>query len=265
MKSVLTLLLLVLLAFPAQLSAQEQEEMGQLIMVNQWQVEPSHIPHQNAEIEKLVEAAGKAKLMDPGASWYFWTSTNTYTVVYPFENFAFLDNPMAFQDKFKGTAGEAMMQEAFASMQSIPTFGTKSEILMHMPEWSYEPEQNIEFSHAQVMDIWLKPGQEEAFGTLVKDVVEQDKRISNPYLMNGYRVIFGDVDRFVFVRFFDDPAKFHGENNREHLMAAMEGETEKWQEIAGEFLELTQQWEERIIEFRPELSFDASAMESAGE
>lgn len=261
MKPTVKLFLLAALFYPCVLYAQEQEERGQLIMVQEWRVEPSHIAHQDTEIEKLVEAAKQANLKDPGASWHFWSTTNTYTLVYPFENFAYLDDPMAFQKKFKGTPGEAMMQEAFASLQTVPTFENRSEILMHMPGWSYVPENPAAWNHALVTEIWLKPAKEEAFGTLVKEVVDQDMRIGNPYQLHAYRVLFGDVGRFVFVRFYDDQGKFYGENNRDRLLEAA-GEVEAWQKMGERFLEMTLHWGESTIHFRPELSYDAPAMDA---
>lgn len=106
------------------------------MMVMTWDVDPSHLTHQNTEMAKLTEAARMSGLEDPGASWYTWTSANSYLLVFPFENFAYLDDPMAFEKMFEGKAGEELLKEAFASMQTIPSFSNKTEIMMLIPDWT---------------------------------------------------------------------------------------------------------------------------------
>lgn len=265
MKSAVNVFVVAALLIPRSLIAQEEGETGQLILVQEFQVEPSHIAHQNETIAQVVDAAKLTKLTDPGASWYIWTSGDKYIVVFPIENFAYLDDPMAFQNRFTGTPGEAMMKEAFASMQTIPISNNINEIAMHVPDWSYEPANTVNFTHARMVEVWLKPGQEEAFGALIKDVMAQRKRIAYPYMTNGYRMLMGDVGRFVFVTFYDDPVKFEGENSIEKRVEAAAGEMEAWQEMMGRFLQMTRHWEESTILYRPELSYDASSTTSAGE
>jgi hypothetical protein len=177
MKSAVNVFVVAALLIPRSLIAQEEGETGQLILVQEFQVEPSHIAHQNETIAQVVDAAKLTKLTDPGASWYIWTSGDKYIVVFPIENFAYLDDPMAFQNRFTGTPGEAMMKEAFASMQTIPISNNINEIAMHVPDWSYEPANTVNFTHARMVEVWLKPGQEEAFGALIKDVMAQRKRV----------------------------------------------------------------------------------------
>ncbi len=244
---------------PSMLLAQDDNAKGQLLNVQTWRVDPSDAPAQDALIRQIVQAANEAKLKGPNTTWYFWSSDFNYTLVYPFENFAVLDTPNQFEKRFAGTPGEATLKAAFEGLEKIPTMDTKSTVIMTVPDWNYAPESAAEVKGAEVNEYWIETGQREAFDALAKDALALFEDVKYPYEVAGNRIIFGDVDRTVFVTFYDNKANYYGENDLTVLIKKA-GREDDWGRINERFLQIVSRTTSNHINSRPELTFIGAAL-----
>ena len=252
----MTLCILAAILFPTNLLAQEEEQSGELLQVQTWRIAPEDAAKEDTEIKKIVQAAGEAGLSGPNTSWHFFTNNYTYTLVFPVENYAYFDDPQQFERRFKGTPGEALLQEAFAALGQIGSSDNKSELVMSVPAWSYDAASEYDIGFAEINEYWIKAGEEEAFGALVTDALAIFKDVGYPYSFAGHRVRFGD-NRVVFVTWYDDKSKYFGEHSLEaHVESA--GRSEDWAKVGERFVQLVDRTQEQHITYRPELSFEAS-------
>ena len=241
----------LLLAVPA--AAQEEApEFGQLYEIFTWNVPPSVTPEWRRNAAKLVEAAEAANISD---SWYMYSGASSFTLVYPIENYAALDDPMAFMRQFQGTEGEALFQEAMGALQKLDVRPGMAEIQERVDDWSYEPEgMEAPPSWAHVDDYWVMPGQQEAFGELAEEFVAFLEAIGYPYAVDAHRTHFGKVGRVTVVTFVDDLASFYGENDLRRLVEAAGAEAE-WRALVERFAPLVYKIEQRNVRLEPELTY----------
>ncbi len=132
----LTVALLVATAMPYTAVAQEASPGGQKLYVATFRVLPADAARYEATTEKLVAAAQEINL-DAGYGWTYWNDVFDYSLVYPFENMAYWDDPEQWARQFQGTPVEASVNELFAEFGSITSEATALEVLETVPNWSY--------------------------------------------------------------------------------------------------------------------------------
>jgi hypothetical protein len=230
--------LLLLLLLPVAVRAQEEDyQRGKLMYVQTVKVTPAHAAAYEAAVGKIVKAAEMAKL-GPGYKWAFMNDMFTYTLVYPFSDFAYWDDPEQWMRQFKGTEGEATLQEAFQEFGKLDTRVVMSEVVEHVEDWSYQPEKTREdATMAHFTEFWLKSGKEEQFTEVTKEIMGFFKKLGYGYEVSGHRVHFGDTDRRVFVTWYDDRGSFYGANSLDALIEK-KGMGEKWGELMSRMSEL---------------------------
>lgn len=241
----------LLLAAPA-LAQEEAAERGDLFEVVTWNVPPSVAPAWRGHVETLVEAATEADVAD---TWFMLSGPSTYRLVYPLDDYAELDDPMAFARQFRGTPGEAKFQEAMGALQAIEAHPLMSEIVEHVDSWSYDPSMPVERPRWAHIDwYWLEPGSMEAFGELAQDFVAFVREIGYPYAVDGHRIHFGDIGRVYFVTHVDDLSSYYGENDLERLVEAA-GAQERFGELVQRFSSMVYRIEHENLRSEPELSY----------
>jgi len=242
------------LTVPAMTLAQEEsEERGQLYQVSTWTVDPADAAEWEANIKKVVEAAGQA---DIPYRWVFWQQGSEYTLVYPIDNFAYFDDPMQFVRAFSGTPGEELMQEAMGGMQELNVRVVAEEIMERKAEWSYEVEtwSTDQLQYGHIDEMWLKPGVYEEFEALNQEWKEFFADLDYPYPYGGYTVHFGDTGRVLYVMFVDDLGKMYGEYDIMKLVEA-KGMGERMKELDEKFNAVASRWDHYDSIFRRDLSY----------
>ncbi len=206
------LALLVGVAAPAALFAQEGAKRGPLFEVSTWEIDPADAATFEATVKQVAEAAAKSKI---SYRWLFWQDGSQYTLVFPVSSFAYFDDPEQFVRAFQGTPGEAQMREAMAKFPQIRSQVVAEELFEVKQDWSYQVEgfgfAKMKYLHIDV--IWARPGMDEEFDQLNKEWVQFFKDLAYPYPYNAHEVHFGDSGRTVYVTFIDDLAMFYGEND----------------------------------------------------
>jgi nucleotide-binding universal stress UspA family protein len=247
--------LLAALLVPASTWAQEEgSERGDLLYMQTIKVMPSDARAYEAVMAKI---AGAAELAGLGHK-YAWTMMNTaftYTMVFPFEDFSYWDDPQQWMRQFQGTEGEEKLQEAIQEFYRLDTRVVASEVLEHVKEWSYQPEASERTKgFANITEFWLKSGKEQQYGELVKDVVTVLEEIGYPYPITGHRVHFGDSGRTVFVTWYDDRASYYGVNSLERLLREKDA-LARWGELLSRLPELVLDLSDRDATIKPRMSY----------
>lgn len=252
-KRIPTLALLVGLAAPAALLAQEGAERGQLYEVSTWEIDPADAAAFEATVKQVAEAAAKAKI---GYRWMYWQDGSQYTLVFPVSSFAYFDDPMQFARAFQGTPGEAQMTEAMAKFPQIRSQVVAREMVEVKESWSYTVEgfglDDIKYGHVDV--IWVRPGMEEEFDRLNKEWVQLFEDLGYPYPYDTHEVHFGDTGRTIYVTFVDDLSKFYGENDlmtwlQKKNMGARAAALDK------QFNAVTARWKHYNATYRADMSY----------
>lgn len=252
-------LLAAALAAPTFAFAQDEsaDAPRQLAQVMTWQVDAAQIGEWETAVKKVVEAAETANLgMDRG--WFFYQMTPTrYTLVFPVPDMAYFDDPDQWMRSFQGTEGEAILQEAFAMISGVDHRVIVNEMLEVKDDWSYTPEGYAPTGEgfAHVEQMWLRPGQQQAFDAVVKEYMAFFASIGYPYQVMGHEVHFGaKSDRVDFVIFADDRSKFYGENSFNALAEAA-GESGTMQELFSRLTPTIVDWDHKEADYRADLSY----------
>jgi hypothetical protein len=221
--------------------------------VSTFAVDPADGPKFEAAVKQLVEAAGQA---NTPYRWAFLQDGSQYTLVYPVDSYGYYDDPMQFVRSFVGTEGEAQMQEAMASFETMNVKVVAEEIAEEKADWSYEVEgwdpTSMTATHFDVM--WLKPGAESEFEALNKDWSAFFGQIGYPYPYTGHQVHFGDTGRVVYATFIDDLSEYYGVNNLEKLIEE-KNMGARWGALNERLGAAVSRWEHSTAAYRPDMSF----------
>lgn len=243
---------LLLLPQPGALMAQEEEEQAPgYAYVMTVDVDIADRQAYEEALTGLVKAAGEAGIPAEN-SWYFWSHASGYTLVYPFKNMAYWDDPGQFWRKFDGTPGEAGLDAFRAAMREIHTEAA-SEITVSDPAWGYWPEGYTEVKVAHVHNDWLNPGSDAAYDELAKEYIAFLGEIGYPYAVQGHRTLIGG-DKMTWVTFADNLAGYFSEANWEDLIAAADAQ-EKWDGLIGKWASLVSRYEHMSASYEEEMSF----------
>lgn len=247
--------LLAALAVPIAALAQEAPERGQLGEWVIWQVAPDDAAAFEAVVKKVVEAAELAALGEEHG-WVFWQSGFMYGLYGNVEDMAQFDDPDAFMRAFQGTAGEAMLMEAFEEFGALDYDVLSREVVEAPPGWSYTPETSYaeETPLARAYEAWMKPGTEMKADELSKEWVAFLKEVGYGYEAVGLRVHFGDVGRLIYVTYIDSEADYFGANNFMKLVEE-KGLGEKWGDLIGRWNKLIRRYNETTWTHRADLSY----------
>ncbi len=244
---------------PNQTEAQlpEMPELGPLMAVYTWQIEPADMAKFMAMGEKIAKAAKAAKLgQDYG--WTMWQNLYTVSLVGPF-NRKELDDPMVWVKQFMDTPGQAGLMEAFQDMEAVDFLGAQAEIMQAMPGWSYTPTGMAPMSAplpmVHINEIWMKSGNANftKWNTLMADFMAFFKEIGFSYPVYGYTVRYGDA-RAVFVTAYDNQSEYFGAKSVNALVAKRNLGA-KWQGLLTRLGELTLRGEQSHFSYLPSQSY----------
>jgi len=243
--------LLVPLSLPAQ---EDEDERGQLLFIQVIDVMPEDVMAYENAMSTVVKAAGAAQLSE-GFKWSIWNDDFTYTLVFPIKEYAYFDTPDQWMKQFEGTAGEAVLQEAFQAFSEVDMRVRSTEIVEHVEDWTYSPPTPVEGAdYAHVHSFRIKPNQDEAFGEVIKDISAFFGDLDYPYALAGHRTHFGDSGLATFVIWHDDPGAYHGANNIDNLVEKkMMGD--RWSELMGRLAKTILGSQHGDQEYKPELSY----------
>ena len=224
--------LLLAAVLPHAVAAQEASPGGQKMNVTAFRLLPSDASRFEAVTEELVKAAREIDL-DPGYGWFYWNDAFDYTLVYPFENMAYWDDPGQWNRQFQGTSAETKVIELFEEFATIQMEVTENAILETVPNWSYlleEAGSSVQFPFILVNNIRIQNGKEMEWDALAQEYVAFLAEIEYPYPTIGYRVLFGGGDGIRYVTLYDSKVAFNGVNSMDRLVEA-KGRTAFWGDI----------------------------------
>ena len=252
----LTVALLVAAAMPYTAVAQEASPGGQKLNVAMFRVLPADVVQFEAAVEKLVAAAQEINL-DAGYGWFYWNDLFDYSLVYPFENMAYWDDPEQWVRQFQGTSAEAKMNELFEEYATISMEVTANEILETVPNWSYlleEAASSEQSAFIEVTDIWIKSGKDMEWDALAQEYAALLAEIDYPYPTIGYRVMFGGAGRMIYVTLYDSREAFYGTNSLDRLIEAT-GQTAAWSDIVEKYVAMAVRQEARHAIAKPNMGY----------
>jgi hypothetical protein len=234
-----------------------QEEAGAYWKVTTYTVPPPFAAQFSDAIEKAVEAAKLAEL-GPEWGWMVYTENNNYHVVARHESLAELEDEGAWARQFEGTAGEAMLQEAFAMFQEVHGFTVESHVSQSLPAWSYEPEE-MSFGEDGPGGVMMyqsrqMPGTNEAYSENTVAVMDVLREMGYPYAVYANRVIVGDESMVYFVMPYDDLTKVYGENSIGTWLEKTEM-GEKWEALFEKRRPMQMSTNQFYMSYQPELSY----------
>ncbi len=261
MKVRFVLIMLALALLGLTTPAMAQEERGQLWDVQTISVRPDHMD-EFMETVGMIKAAAEAANLSAEYGWHVWVRDFDVTIASMANDMATFDDPEAWMRQFQGTAGEAMLTEAMGRfMDEISSQSGLREVYEQVEAWSYAP-ANPTFevqSHAQRFDFWVKPGMQEQFEKVSKEIMAFQGALESPYPVNGYRMHFGDTGRVTFLIMNDGWADFYGKNDMEAKMEAT-GTAEKWGSIMSDFRDCITASESSQMDYIADLSYTGPGM-----
>ncbi len=233
--------------------AQTAATPPQYTEVTTFEVEPEDAMKLQAVAEKIVKAAGLAKL-PANRGWTFWNDVYRFAVVGSFHT-GDLADPQVWVKLFSGTPGEALMNEALADFQKIRVRNTTTELMQNMNEWGYTAANAPTGAPqwAEVFDVYVKNGAEQQFDALVKEFLGFFKSMGYPYSFAAGQYRFGE-QRASFITFHSDPGAFFGANSMESLVAK-KGATAKWMELLGKMGQVSTRTSQSRWMYMPTLSY----------
>ena len=256
LRSFLAVALLAVVALPATAVAQEASEGGQKLNVSVFRVLPADAARFEMGVEEMVALAEEINL-DPGYGWIYWNDLFDYTLVYPFENMAYWDDPDQWVRQFMGTSVEAKANELFAKFSTMSVEVTANEIVETVPSWSHLLEASAsseQWAFIEVSDIWIKSGKESEWDALAQEFAALLAEIEYPYPTLGYRVFFGGAGRMIYVTLYDSREAFYGANSLERLIEA-KGQTAAWAGIMEKYLAMAVRQESRQGIAKPKMGY----------
>lgn len=234
------------------LTAQE-EEQGQLWEVQALQIAPDKAMKFETMVNDIVQLAAAQKVSSD-YRWHFWSEGFNYTVVNPVANFAAFDDPEAWMRQF-GEEGGKKLGELFQRMeQEVGMHAGTREVIEQVPAWTYSPAEMKDFTYGTLYSFWVKPGQGEAFSELAGEFAKAWKDMKYPYLVSGYRTHMGDVGKVDFVVFYDDPAKFMGDNSFSKV-AERAGHGDHYQKLLGKLTMHIDDMRISYMQYHPKMSY----------
>lgn len=255
-RTVLAVALLLVAALPYTAVAQEASPGGQKLHVATYRVLPADAARFEAATEKLAAAAREIE-MDPGYGWFYWNDGFDYTLVYPFENMAYWDDPEEWARQFQGTPVEASVNELFAEFGSISSEATALEITETVPNWSYLLEEagaSEQSAFIEISEYWIKPGKEMEWDALAQDFVALLAAVDYPYPTIGYRVLFGGAARMIYVTLYDSKVAFYGVNSLDRLLEA-KGQTAAMEDLIEKYVAIAVRQEMRHAMAKPAMGY----------
>jgi hypothetical protein len=229
---------------PCDAIAQEASPGGQKLMVVTYRVLPADASRLEGLGEKVVAAAREINL-DAGYGWWYWNNVFDYTLVYPFENMAYWDDPEQWARQFQGTAAEEKANKLFGEFATISLQVTANEILETVPSWSYllaDAESSVQPAFIEISDISIKSGKEMEWDALAQEFAALLAEIEYPYPTIGYRVMFGGAGRMIYVTLYDSREAFFGSNALDRLIEA-KGQTATWSDMMDRYVAMAVQQE----------------------
>ncbi len=252
-RAILGTALVAFLLAPAASLAQEGYERGDLLFIETIKVMPKDAQAYEATMAKVVEAAQLAN-MGADYKWAFMNKGFTYTLVYPFKNMAYWDDPQQWMRAFQGTPGEAKLNEAFGEYNQLSMRTVSAEVVEHVKDWSYDPAMAMQDAMlAHVVSFWLMSGQQEQFNEVTKEIMAFFKEVGYPYSISGHRTLFGDTDRATFVIWYNDRGAFYGANSLDKLVEK-KGMGEKWGALMGRLAEVVIDHDSGDMDYKPNMS-----------
>jgi hypothetical protein len=240
-----------LLPDPALVQAQEVEEGPSYAYIMTMELAPADRGAYRDALKLLVEAAGQAGISEE-YEWHFWSRDRGYTLVYPFENMAYWDDPDQFWAMFEGTEGEAKRDEFFEAVQQIPG-ESSSEVTVGIPELTYWPEGFDGGEVAHVHHYWLNAGAYEGFKELGQEFVAFLGEIGYPYGMIATETMFGE-DKIAWIFFADTRSGYYSDETWDDLVEAA-GAQDKRDAIMARFDQLVRRWKHFDAQYVEEMSY----------
>jgi hypothetical protein len=215
----------------------------------EWQTPPGEMgAFRTSRFGGLVKIAQAAKA-PASQGWQIWTAENRTAVVRPVDPKDPFANPVA--------PLRESQPELYRQWQAGLTAGSSivsNEIVQELPQYSYVPASETQFTGASVAEVRILSGKGAAYDTARRDFVAFRKKIGYPYAVRAFRVIAGET-RDIYVTYFDSREKFFGVNAQAGLVEKA-GAGAEWQALAGRLTaSMDRQWDTKLWSFNPALSY----------
>jgi len=221
------------------------------ISVHVDEIEPANSSAYEANSREWVAAFTAAGLgADQG--WRGYTSGFTYAWVADMPNFAYMDS---IEERF-AAAGAAVGKEKMAElMEGGSPRSHYTEIWKSEPEMSYLPngEPPSDMAYINVGTHHVKPGMDDEYKAVVKDVVAALTKIKADAAFVGYNIALGRGS-YAYVSWGADRGALHSRLPMAAMLAEALG-PEGAQELWDRWTRCINGTEERDWAIRPELSF----------
>ena len=205
--------------------AKAEEQKAQLFVVDEHVVKPSMADEFEAVAKEWVAILTKHKFSYP--CYTYQTSDFHYHFIWPFENYADLDNWEKAVDELAEKVGEpwqALMKRASVTHEFV-----YSHMWNHMPELSYTPESprlKPEEGNYFFWDIYyVQSGKTKEFDEILKKLLTLFK---SKNIEEGFAAYSGDIGTEMPVRLFvmgaRDAADFHIHNTKMWEILGEEGD-----------------------------------------
>jgi len=225
---------------------QAQEDDPGYALVLDIEMAPADRATYRGALEDLAAAAADAGVKTP---WWTWSYDKGYTVVIAIDDMAWFDDESSFWGQFpEGTRTE--FQDALSGFDREVT----SEVVRHVPEWSYSPANPLEDpTVAHVHHDWLKSGTQEEYGELTEDWMAMLGEIGYPYQLNCMRTVVGR-QKVTCVYFADSLSRYMSDETWDDLIDAADAR-EEYQDLLDRWQNLVRRWEHESSSLQKSMSY----------
>ena len=241
----------------AGLSTAQDSQPGQLLEIQQMEVQPEQI---GTFVQIAVEIAeiAKASKLPAKHSFHFWSAGNDFYVASPHANFAALDSPNAWLDAL-GEEGKQKVMAAFERLEKEVTMRPVARnFIRENPEWGYQPAEPMPYTAGTLYKFWVKSDQWEAFDAMIDTWQELWKAIDFPYAAAAYQPQTGEGGTVEVMIFHDGLANYMGVNSAGAL-ARKAGKQELRQKAQQELNSCINDLEMTHMTFHPNMSYSGPA------
>jgi hypothetical protein len=241
---------------PGTATSAEEASPPRLLVVDHATVDPAEVDEFESWFKDWVTAFQGSGL---GADYNWHTSSGpgfNYLWVSPISDYSVLGAREERQKQMSEAIGEETLGQLLSKMHLMK--GHFRELLRMRPELSYAGREDAvtapEFLRIEVHHV--RPGMEERYEGVVKQVKEAFAKADQPHGWDGYSVEFGEGS-YVFTSIASSAADYHTRPTVPQVLAKELGE-EGASKIMAEWRECISQFSRRDAQGRPELSFVAA-------
>ncbi len=235
---------------------ESETRLGIFVRETVFRVSPKHAAEWEAAVRDISTAAAKSN--SSVHNWLLYKAGPfVYWMIQFSETLDSIPTEMSFHSAFADLAGAQDYLNALSRLLKTDFEITRDIICQQDSYWSTVAEMSTDtHPKARVSDYWVRPGDEDAFDKLQKQLTSLLVEIGYPFPVESFRPRFGAPRVSQVVTFADSWESFHGANSLDAL-ANEAGKLNELDALRTRRASLVLREVHHDLDFEPSLSYGA--------